>query len=64
VVSFYALIHLPLGRPAGTVRPYPELAAPGRAAADHRRAQTWTGTERHLGADMFWDHADTSSYLG
>ena len=23
----------------------------------------WTGTEPYLGADMFWDHADTHAYL-
>ena len=23
----------------------------------------WTGTEDYLGADMFWDHADTRAYL-
>ena len=26
-------------------------------------AQARTGTERYLGADMFWEHADTASYL-
>jgi len=26
-------------------------------------AQRWTGTEPYLGADMFWDHADTATYL-
>jgi hypothetical protein len=26
-------------------------------------AQRWTGTERYLGANIFWDHADTASYL-
>jgi hypothetical protein len=26
-------------------------------------AGRWTGTERYLGADMFWDHADTDTYL-
>jgi SAM-dependent methyltransferase len=63
VVSFYALIHVPLAdqralfprirswlRPAGLF-----LAIVG--------APPWTGTERYLGADMFWDHAGTGSYL-
>ena len=27
-------------------------------------AQPWTGTERFHGAEMFWDHAGTGSYLG
>jgi hypothetical protein len=26
-------------------------------------AGRWTGTEEYLGADMFWDHADTATYL-
>ena len=26
-------------------------------------ASRWTGTEQYLGADMFWDHADTATYL-
>jgi cyclopropane fatty-acyl-phospholipid synthase-like methyltransferase len=63
VVSFYALIHVPLAdqqalfprvrswlRPAGYF-----LAIVG--------ADRWTGTERYLGASMFWDHADTATYL-
>ena len=26
-------------------------------------ADWWTGTERYLGADMFWDNADTATYV-
>ena len=26
-------------------------------------AERWTGTEDYLGAPMFWDHADTGTYL-
>ena len=26
-------------------------------------AGQWTGTAPYLGADMFWDHADTATYL-
>ena len=63
VVSFYALIHLPLAdqrvlfprirdwlRPAGLL-----LAIVG--------AQPWTGTEQFHGAEMFWEHAGLGSYL-
>jgi SAM-dependent methyltransferase len=63
VVSFYALIHVPLAdqqillprvrswlRPAGYF-----LATVG--------AERWTATERYLGAPMFWDHADAATYL-
>ena len=63
VVSFYALIHLPVsdqrqvfGRIRGWLRPAGLfLAIVG--------AQPWTGTERYFGADMFWDHPGTGSYL-
>jgi SAM-dependent methyltransferase len=63
VVSFYALIHVPLAdqqvlfprvrswlRPAGYF-----LAIVG--------AGRWTGTEPYLGVPMFWDHAETATYL-
>jgi cyclopropane fatty-acyl-phospholipid synthase-like methyltransferase len=63
VVSFYALIHLPLAdqqelfprirswlRPAGYL-----LATVG--------ARRCKGTGRYLGTDMFWDHADAQTYL-
>jgi cyclopropane fatty-acyl-phospholipid synthase-like methyltransferase len=63
VVSFYALIHVPLadqqdlfGRIASWLRPGGYLLA-------ITGAMRWTGTERFLGADMFWDHADTGTYL-
>jgi SAM-dependent methyltransferase len=63
VVSFYALIHVPLAdqqvlfprirtwlRPGGYL-----LAITGAGRL------TWTGT--FLGAGMFWEHADTDTYL-
>jgi cyclopropane fatty-acyl-phospholipid synthase-like methyltransferase len=63
VVSFYALIHVPLEdqqavlakvrlwlRPAGYL-----LAIVGSAR--------WTGIEDYFGAEMFWDHADRDTYI-
>jgi SAM-dependent methyltransferase len=63
VVSFYALIHVPLEdqqdllakirlwlRPAGYL-----LAIVG--------SERWTGIEDYFGAAMFWDHADRDTYL-
>ena len=63
VVSFYALVHLPVadqralfGRVHGWLRPGGYfLAITG--------ADQWTGSEPYLGADRFWDHADTGTYL-
>jgi SAM-dependent methyltransferase len=64
VVSFYALIHLPL---ADQRVLFPRIRAwlrPGGLLLAIVGAQPWTGTERYLGADMFWEHAGTASYLG
>ena len=63
VTAFYSLIHVPLAdqqalfpRIRGWLRPGGYLLAIVGAA-------WWTGTEHYLGADMFWDHADTGAYL-
>jgi SAM-dependent methyltransferase len=63
VVSFYALIHVPLAdqqalfpRIRGWLRPggyFLAIVGAGRC----------TETGRYHGADMFWDHADTDTYL-
>jgi len=64
VTAFYSLVHLPvadqrdlLPRIRGWLRPGGYLLAIVGAA-------WWTATETFLGADMFWDHADTRTYLG
>ncbi|MDQ6615012.1 MAG: class I SAM-dependent methyltransferase [Actinomycetota bacterium] len=63
VVSFYALIHVPL---EDQRRLIPRLARWLRmggyllAIVGHER---WTGVEDYMGAPMFWDHADTETYL-
>ena len=63
VTAFYSIIHVPLAdqrllvpRIRGWLRPGGYLLAIVGAA-------WWTGTETYLGADMFWDHADTGAYL-
>lgn len=63
VVSFYALIHLPLEdqrplvfRIAQWLRPNGYLLA----IVGHGE---WTGIENYMGAPMFWDHADAATYL-
>jgi hypothetical protein len=50
-------------RPARLVRSHPPLAPPRRLLPAITGAEQWTGTEPYLGAEMFWDHADTATYL-
>ena len=63
VVSFYALIHLPL---ADQQVLFPRIRVwlhRGGYALLIVGAERWTGTEQYLGATMFWDHADIGTYL-
>jgi cyclopropane fatty-acyl-phospholipid synthase-like methyltransferase len=63
VVSFYALIHVPL---ADQQLLFPRIRGwlrPGGLFLAIVGDQRWTGTERYCGADMFWDHADSATYL-
>jgi len=63
VVSFYSLIHVPLEEQPilfGRVRSWLGPNGVLMAIVGNRR---WTGTEDYLGAPMFWDHADTATYL-
>ena len=63
VVSFYALIHVPLADQRALFPRIRGWLRPGGYLLAIVGAQRWTGTERYLGADMFWEHADTASYL-
>ena len=63
IVSFYAMIHVPLDdqrvlllRIRRWLRPNGLLLA----IVGHGR---YTGFEEYLGAPMFWEHADTAAYL-
>lgn len=63
VVSLYALIHVPL---ADQQALFPRIRSWLRQAGYFLAivgTERWTGTERYLGTDMFWDHADTGTYL-
>lgn len=62
-VSFYALIHVPLPDQQALFPRIRSWLRPGGYFLATVGAQRWTGTERYLGADMFWDHADTDTYL-
>jgi len=63
VVSFYALIHIPLADQRALFPRIRSWLRPGGYLLAITGAGSWTGTEPYLGADMFWDHADTASYL-
>jgi SAM-dependent methyltransferase len=63
VVSFYALIHVPLADQQALFPRVREWIRPGGYFLAIVGAGRWTGTEHYLGADMFWDHADTDTYL-
>jgi SAM-dependent methyltransferase len=63
VVSFYALIHVPLADQQALFPRVREWIRPGGYFLAIVGASRWTGTEQYLGAEMFWDHADTGTYL-
>jgi SAM-dependent methyltransferase len=63
VVSFYALIHVPLADQQALFPRVRGWLRPGGYFLAIVGAGRWTGTERYLGADMFWDHTDTGTYL-
>jgi ubiquinone/menaquinone biosynthesis C-methylase UbiE len=63
VVSFYALIHVPLADQELLFPRIRRWLRRGGYALVIVGAQRWTGTEQYLGAPMFWDHADTATYL-
>jgi SAM-dependent methyltransferase len=63
VVSFYALIHVPRADQQALLPCIRTWLRPGGYLLAIVGAQDWTGIEDYLGADMFWDHADTQTYL-
>ena len=59
----YALIHIPLHDQRELLSRIWQALRPGGlflAVVGHGR---WTGVEDYLGAPMFWDHADTDTYV-
>jgi SAM-dependent methyltransferase len=63
VVSFYAIIHLPVEEQPGLFANIYRWLRPGGyllATVGHR---AWTGTEADwLGANMYWSHTDEATY--
>jgi SAM-dependent methyltransferase len=63
VVSFYALIHVPLADQQALFPRIRRWLRPGGLFLATVGADRWTGTDYYLGASMFWDHADTVTNL-
>jgi SAM-dependent methyltransferase len=63
VVAFYSLIHVPVADQQALFPRIRDWLCPGGYFLGIVGAGRWTGTAPHLGADMFWDHADTATYL-
>jgi SAM-dependent methyltransferase len=63
VAAFYSLIHLPLADQQALFPRVRDWLGPGGYFLAIVGAGQWTGTAPYLGADMFWDHADTGTYL-
>lgn len=63
VVAFYALIHVPVADQQALFPRIRDWLRPGGYFLAIVGAGRYTGTERYHGADMFWDHADTGTYL-
>jgi cyclopropane fatty-acyl-phospholipid synthase-like methyltransferase len=63
VVSFYALIHVPLEDQRALFPRIRSWLRHGGYLLAITGADRWTGTDTYLGAEMFWDHADTATYL-
>jgi len=63
VTAFYSLIHVPLADQQALFPPIRDWLRPGGYFLAIVGAGQWTGTAPYLGTDMFWDHADTATYL-
>jgi len=63
VVSFYALTHLPLADQRALFPRIRSWLRPAGLFLATVAARPWTGTDRFPGADLFFDHAGTGSYL-
>jgi cyclopropane fatty-acyl-phospholipid synthase-like methyltransferase len=64
VVSFYAIIHVPLEEQPAIFRNVRRWLRPGGYLLATLGSGAWTGTEDDwLGAPMYWSHADRATYV-
>ena len=66
VLSFYAIIHVPLEEQPGLLRQIAGWLKPGGVFVATLGSGSWTGTEQDwlgvAGAQMYWSHADPQTY--
>jgi SAM-dependent methyltransferase len=63
IVTLYALIHLPLPDQQQLIPRLKRWLTPGGCLLAIVGYERWTGVEDYYGVPMFWDHADTATYL-
>jgi SAM-dependent methyltransferase len=63
VVAFYSLIHMPAPDQQALFPRIRHWLRPGGYFLAIVGTAQWTGTAPYHGAEMFWEHADTATYL-
>lgn len=63
VVSFFALIHVPVAEQAGILERIGEWLIPGGLLLMTVGHSSWTGVGDFHGADMYWSQADVATYV-
>jgi SAM-dependent methyltransferase len=67
IVSFYAVIHMPMDEQPGLFMKFGRLLRPGGCLMAIVGYEAWTGTDdRYLdveGGHMYWSHPDEATYL-
>jgi SAM-dependent methyltransferase len=63
VVSFYAIIHVPLGEQPAVFDAIARWLRPGGTLCASLGSRAWTGSEHDWhGAPMYWSHGDRATY--
>jgi len=63
IVSLYALIHVPVEDHRDLIPRLSRWLTTSGYLVAIVGFQRWTGVEDYMGAPIFWDHADTDTYL-